>query len=215
MILALCLALLLPAAAAPKQASLVDVVDGIDRTFSRTNDMSADFVQIYHDALNQRQQESGHLYLKRERMMRFEYKQPEEKFYISDSKNLWMYIPADKQVMKESIRESIDDRLPFMFLLRREKLSNEFEQFERLSRQPFVPGTVVIRMTPKRETDLKELVMEVDPATFLIRRVDMSYIDGQRQEFIFSNIRTNVGLKTSLFDFAVPVGVEVIEGPGQ
>jgi outer membrane lipoprotein-sorting protein len=70
-------------------------------------------------------------------------------------------------------------------------------------------------MTPKRKTDLKELVMEVDPQNFQIRRLLLDHEDGSHTEFVFSNIRTNTGLKTSLFDFKVPPGVRVVEGFGQ
>jgi outer membrane lipoprotein-sorting protein len=70
-------------------------------------------------------------------------------------------------------------------------------------------------MTPKRKTDLKELIMEVDPQNSQIRRLILDHNDGSRSEFIFSNIRTNTSLKASLFDFKVPPGVQVVEGIGQ
>jgi outer membrane lipoprotein carrier protein len=178
-------------------------------------DFSADFVQIFQDPLNRKQQESGHLYLMRPRMMRWEYKSPEEKLFVSDSKNVYLYVPADKQVSKEGVRDTFDDRMPLMFLLGRDNLRNEFTRFELLNTRPFLEGTKVLRMYPRRKTDLSEVIMEVDPANFEVRRLILAHMDGSKSEFIFSNIRINTGLKAPLFQFKVPTGVEIVDGIAQ
>jgi outer membrane lipoprotein-sorting protein len=102
-----------------------------------------------------------------------------------------------------------------MFLLGRSNLRNEFTRFVLLDEKPVVAGTRVVRMIPKRKTDLKDVLMEVDLQNFQIRRLILDHTDGSQSEFIFSNIRTNTGLKASQFDFKVPTGVHVVEGLGQ
>ncbi len=200
---------------APKEKDLSNLVDGVERSFAQMKDFDSDFIQIDQNPLNRNRQESGHLYLMRPRMMRWEYKKPEEKFFISDGKTVYFYVPADRQVNKEAVKETFDDRMPLMFLLGRANLRNEFTQFELLNAKPFLEGTKVIRMYPKRKTDLKEVIMEVDPANYQIRRLLLPHTEDSRSEFIFSNIRTNTGVKASLFDFKVPPGVEVVQGIGQ
>lgn len=195
--------------------NLDTIVDGVQRSFAQMKDFSSDFVQVFQDSLNRRQQESGHLYLMRSQKMRWEYKSPEESYYISDGKTVYMYIPADKQVHRAPVRDTFDDRMPLMFLLGRSNLRDEFTRFEKPNTKPFVPGTAVVRMYPRKKTDLTELMMEVDPANYQIRRLLLAHSDGSHSEFIFSNIRTNSGLKASLFDFKVPPGVDVVEGFGQ
>jgi outer membrane lipoprotein carrier protein len=193
-----------------------ELASRVDRSFAQINDLSADFVQTFSQgSLNQKQQESGHLYLKRSRMMRWEYKNPEEKYFISDGKTVYFYVPADRQVNRETVKDTLDDRMPLMFLLGRSNLLDEFTRFELLNTKPFLEGTKVIRMFPKRKTDLKEVIMEVDPANYQIRRLMLTHSDGSRSEFIFANIRTNTGMKASLFEFKVPPGVQVVEGIGQ
>ena len=195
--------------------SLNTLVDGVARSFVQMKDFTADFVQVFEDPLNRKQQESGHLYLRRPRMMRWEYQSPEGNLFISDGKTVYFYVPADRQVNKETVRETFDDRIPLMFLLGRGDLRSEFTRFELLNTKPFLQGTKVVRMYPRRKTDLSEVVMEVDPANFQIRRLLLTHSDGSRQEFIFSNIRINTGLRPSLFDFKVPAGVEVVDGIAQ
>jgi len=194
---------------------LPGLVEGVERLFAQMKDFSADFIQIFEDALNRKQQESGHLYLMRPRMMRWEYKNPEDKLFISDGKAVYYYVPADRQVNKEAVKESFDDRIPLMFLLGRSNLRNEFTRFELLNTKPFFEGLKVVRMYPKRKTDLQEVLMEVDPANYQIRRLLLARQDGSRSEFIFSNIRTNTGLRANMFDFKVPPGVDVVQGLGQ
>jgi outer membrane lipoprotein carrier protein len=191
------------------------LIDGVERSFARMNDLSADFIQISKDVLNRTQEAAGHLYLKRERMARWEYTNPEQQLFVSNGKTVYFYVPADKQVNREGVKDTFDDRIPLMFLLGRSNLRNEFTKFELLSTKPVLSGTKIVRMSPKRKTDLKELIMEVDPETFQIRRLVLDHSDGSHSQFIFSNIRTNTGLKSSLFDFKVPPGVQVVEGIGQ
>ena len=195
--------------------NLNTLVDGVERSFALMKDFTADFVQVFEDSLNRKQQETGHLYLMRPRMMRWEYQTPEDKLFVSDGKTVYFYVPADRQVNKESVRESLDDRIPLMFLLGRSDLRKEFTRFELLNTKPFLPGTKVLRMYPRRKTDLTEVIMEVDPANYQIRRLLFTHSDGSRSEFIFSNIRTNAGVRAGLFDFKVPPGVEVVDGLGQ
>ena len=140
-------------------SALNTLVDGVEKSFARMNDYSSDFVQISKDVLNRKQEAAGHLYLKKSRMARWEYKSPEDQLFVSDGKTVFFYVPADKQVNREAVKDTFDDRIPLMFLMGRSDLRNEFTKFELLATQPFLAGTKVIRMVPKRKTDLKELLM--------------------------------------------------------
>ena len=148
-------------------------------------------------------------------MARWEYNSPEERLFLSDGKKVYFYVPADKQVRQDELKEAIDDRLPLMFLLGRSNLRGEFERFETLPVKPEIEGTMVIQMYPKRKTALRELVMEVEPESFLIRRLVLTNEDGSRNDFRFSNILVNSRLKAPLFQFTVPPGTKVLQGLGQ
>jgi outer membrane lipoprotein carrier protein len=193
----------------------MDLVHGVERLFAQMSDFNADFVQTDQNPLNRTQRGSGHLYLMKPRKMRWEYQSPDEELFVSDGKTVYFYVPKDHQVNKEAVKETFDERMPLMFLVGRSNLSNEFSRFEELERKPFLEGTRVIRMYPKRKTDLKDVVIEVDPANYQIRRLILDHVDGSQSDFIFSNIRTNTGLKPNYFDFKVPEGVQVVQGIGQ
>ncbi len=190
------------------------LIDGVERKLERMEDLSADFVHIYEDPLNRTYREEGHLYLRRPRMMRWEYRTPEEYLYVSDGETVYLYVPADEQVNRESVDDSFDDRIPLMFLLGRSELSREFERIELLSLPARVAGARVLRMYPARESDVEELLLEVDPVSFDIRRLRIAHRDGGRTDFLFDGIESNTGLERSLFDFEVPPGVELVDGIG-
>jgi outer membrane lipoprotein carrier protein len=194
--------------------NLSKLIEGVNRTYARMKDFSADFVQFEQNGLNQRDQASGHLYLARPRMMRWEYKRPEEYLWVSDGKMVYYYVPADRQVRQDQLKDTLDNRIPLMFLVGSSNLRGEFEKFELLNQKPEVEGMSVIRMYPKRQTDLSELIMEVDPETCLIRRLVMTHEDGASDDFRFSNIKTDRGLEHSLFKFKPPAGVTILEGVG-
>ena len=191
-----------------------DIVHRVERLFAQMSDFSADFVQTDQNPLNRNQRASGHLYLMKPRKMRWDYTTPDQQF-VSDGKNVYFYVPADRQVTKEAVKETFDERMPLMFLVGRSNLSNEFTKFEELTRKPFLDGTRVIRMYPKRKTDIKDVEIEVDPANSQIRRLILDHVDGSQSDFIFSNIQTNTGLTAGFFDFKVPQGVQVVQGIGQ
>src|SRR5437588_8550940 len=128
--------LLLSQSAKPTAPGLSTVIEGVDRTFARMRDFSADFVQVEQNSLNQKQQGTGHLYLMRPRKARYEYDRPEEQLFVSDGKTVYFYIPADRQVRKGAVRETFDDRIPLMFLVGQSDLRGEFTSFERLSIKP-------------------------------------------------------------------------------
>jgi outer membrane lipoprotein carrier protein len=199
----------------PSAVSGTALVEGISRTFKNMKDFSADFEQVFRDSLNRSRAERGHLYLMKSRMMRWEYSTPEEKLFVSDGKTVYSYFPEDRLVHRDKVSDAVDERMPLMFLLGRSDLRDEFTQIRLMGTPPVVPNTKVLRMIPKRKTDLKEVEMEVDPATYQIGRLILVYSDGSHSDFKFSNIQTNTGLKASIFDFKVPNGVEVRDGIGQ
>src|SRR5882672_10569006 len=95
-------------AAAPQDT--ITLVNGVERYFKNLNDFSSDFIQISQDQLNRKREAAGHLYLKRSRMMRWEYKSPDEELFVSDGKTVYFYVPADQQVNKETVKDNFDDR---------------------------------------------------------------------------------------------------------
>jgi hypothetical protein len=124
---------------------------------------------------------------------------------------IYFYLPGERQVQKTRVRESSDQRIPFLFLLGKGNFKRDFSKIEWVSdMEPVFPGNKMIYAYPKQGIDeFSKILMEFDPYHYLLQRVTV-FDYGATSEFVFSNIRKILGQKWS-FDFKIPANVEVLE----
>jgi outer membrane lipoprotein carrier protein len=204
----LCACLAKPAPAF-SQLSLSTLIDGLQNKYSRMRGLEADFVQVYYTKDGRVLRESGHLQLKRPGKARWDYTQPERKLFVSDGKRIFFYVAGDRYATQSTIKESVDPQIPFLFLLGRGNLRRDFSNIEIVADEPrVVGGDVVLRLTPKRAPEeFKQLLVEVSPATFDVRRMVIFERNGGRMDFLLSNVRENNIAADSEFSFTPPPGV--------
>ena len=191
------------------QTEVDRMVNGLQSKYNKISSLSADFTQVHTSRNQSERRESGNLLLKKPGKMKWNYTTPEEKQFISDGKWLYEYVAAEKAVTRSSIKETEDLRAPFAFLLGQGNLRREFRRIEFANESPVNAGNKVLRMIPKHLQDFDELRVEFDPNTFQMARLSIIEPDGDRSDFIFSNIRENVPAPSAQFTFKAPPGVEV------
>jgi chaperone LolA len=209
---ALLLVLLLAAGVAPSADSdpglAESLVRRIEARHSRTQDLVARFVQSYRSGLLGRELvERGVVSIKRPGLMRWEYKEPEEKLFLSDGESFYFYVPEDRQVIiqAQDDERSLAARLLFGG-------AGLLEEFEVSLEEPFEEGVLRVRLVPRRENaELERAYIDAEPSG-LIRSILLEDIQGNRTLFRFEEIRENTGLSDRLFEFEIPSGVEVIRG---
>jgi outer membrane lipoprotein carrier protein len=196
---------------AAQAADLNSLIDGLQRKYSRMHGLEADFVQVYYGADGRVARESGHLLLKRPGKARWEYASPERKLFVSDGKNVFFYVYGEKNATRSSIKETVDPQIPFLFLLGRGNLRRDFSRIEVATGEAAVgPGNQVLRLFPKRAPEeFKQLLVEVSPASFEVRRMVIFERSGARMDFLLSNLRENHIAPESQFQFTAPAGVTV------
>jgi outer membrane lipoprotein carrier protein len=187
-------------------------VGSLQQKYSKVRDLRADFIQTYKSPHRLPRTETGVLYLRRPGMMRWEYRSPAEKLFVSNGKDVYFYLPEEQQVQKTTVKGSRDQRLPFLFLLGKGNLKRDFSRVEwAADERTFFAGNRVLYAYPKRNIDeFSKVLMEYDPRRLQLQRVIMYDIDGASSEFVFTNIRENLGLDSRLFEFKIPPNVEVI-----
>ncbi|MGA3056367.1 MAG: outer membrane lipoprotein carrier protein LolA, partial [Candidatus Korobacteraceae bacterium] len=88
------------AAALPAQAEDIhQLARAVDAHYNHLRSLESDFTEIYRGDGPERV-ESGTLWLKKPRKMRWEYRSPNEKLFISDGQAVWFYLPAERQLRK-------------------------------------------------------------------------------------------------------------------
>jgi outer membrane lipoprotein carrier protein len=191
----------------PGAASAEDLARHIEARHRTVRDLTARFVQTYRSGLVGREiVESGTLSLKRPGRMRWEYRDPERKTFVSDGQKYYFYVPADRQVV---VREQAGDRsVTTLLLTGQADILAEFS----VALEPPENGRARLRLTPRRENaEVQQVVLEVDER-HLIRAIRVRDAQGSESRFQFEGIRENVGLDDRQFRFDIPRGVEVVKG---
>jgi outer membrane lipoprotein carrier protein len=206
----LCLLLVAPARGA--DTTLDQYVHALEASYRGINTLRAEFTQTYVWG-GRKRVESGTVLFAKGGRMRWDYRQPIEKLFVSDGKNIFFFVPQDNQVTRTSVKSSEDFRVPFRLLLSRLNLGKIFSRIEFADQAlDASPGNRVLRGIPKQrlEEAYDQVLFEVTPSAD-IHRLVVFYPDRSTMEFVFSGIEKNVALRPSLFHFTPPPGAEVID----
>jgi len=184
----------------------------VDEHYNHLRSLQTDFTEIYRGAGAERS-ESGTLWLKKPRKMRWEYRSPREKLFVSDGKAVWFYLPAERQLRKTDFKKLDDLRSPIAFLLGKTKLENELQGLSKVVDQaPLGSANTLLRGVPKAMADrVSEVLLEITPSSQLARIV-FTEVDGATTEFRFTSPKEDLEVSDRLFQFSPPSGVETVEG---
>jgi len=205
--------LLFMAIAVPGQAEDIrPLARAVDTHYNHLRSLQSDFTEIYRGDGPERV-ESGTLWLKRPRKMRWEYRSPNEKLFVSNGEVVWFYQPAERQLRKTTLRKLDDWRSPLAFLLGKTKLENELQGLSKaVDQSPLGAGNTVLRGVPRGMAgQVSEVLLEIAPSDQIVRIVLVG-LDGATTEFRFAGWKENLEVSDGRFQFTPPPGVETVEG---
>ncbi len=203
---------LMPALAANPASGVHTIAQAVDNHYNHLQTLQTEFTESYRGAGIERT-ESGSLWLKKPGKMRWEYRSPREKLFLSDGKDAWFYLPEDRQVRRTSVKKLDDLRSPLGFLLGKTRLEKELEGLSLAPDvAPLTPGNTVLRGVPKAMADrIREVILEIT-SDHRIARIQFEEADESVTEYRFSQQLEDGAIADQRFRFAAPPGVEVIEG---
>jgi outer membrane lipoprotein carrier protein len=192
------------------------IAAAVDEHYNHLRTLQAEFTEVYRGAGIERI-ESGTLWLakggvKKPGKMRWEYRSPREKLFVSDGKDAWFYVPGDRQARRTDARKLDDVRSPLAFLLGKSKLEKELQG---LSLAPDIApagaGNVVLRGVPQALAGrVSDILLEVT-ADHRIARIVINEVDGSVTEYRFSGQKENEAIPEGRFEFSPPAGTETVE----
>jgi outer membrane lipoprotein carrier protein len=187
------------------------IAEGVDNHYNRLKTLQAEFIEIYRGNGLDRV-ENGTLWLKKPRKMRWEYRSPREKLFVSDGKDAWFYVPEERQARKEPFQKLEDLRSPLGFLLGKTKLEKELQGLSKATDlTPSTPGNVILRGIPKGlDGRINQVLLEIDGEN-RISRIVLEEADGAITEYRFTDQKEDVPVSDKSFEFSPPPGVETIE----
>jgi outer membrane lipoprotein carrier protein len=204
------LLLIAPAAAAGQaRPAAVDTARAIQQAYDRVKDFTADFTHLYEGGvLKKKSTERGTVQIKKPGRMRWEYTAPDKKTFVSDGREIYSYIPADKQVIVSAVPTDDEATTAVLFLAGKGNLTRDFAVSYA---EGGAADTWTLRLGPRRkQRDYDWLVIVVDRATLQIRALTAADQQGGRSTFQFTNYHENTGLADSVFAFKIPRGADVI-----
>jgi outer membrane lipoprotein carrier protein len=196
-------------------ASSVDVkteAAAIDAHYNHLRSLQAEFTEVYRGSGMERT-ETGTLWLKKPGKMRWEYRSPREKLFVSDGKDAWFYVPGDRQARKTAAKKLEDVRSPLAFLLGKTKLEKELQGLSLAPDvTPMIAGNLVLRGVPQALADrVSEILLEITP-DHQIARIVIQDVDGAATEYRFGDMKEDVAVGDGRFEFSPPAGTETVEG---
>ena len=203
-------------AAAAQGPSAAEIASQVQQKYDSVRDFSADFThEAESGVLRKKLVESGSVMVKKPGKMRWAYKAPEEKLFVSDGVRMYMHTHADNQVLVSAVPADDQATTAVLFLTGKGKLTRDFT-VTLIEGAP--GGTYALKLQPKlEERDYDWLQLVVDRSTFQIRSLTAADKQGTRSTFTFSNFKENVGLPDKTFQFSIPRGADVIQAgqPGR
>jgi len=207
--------LLTPATAATA-TDVNEVVDRLQATCAKTQDLTAQFHQTATNrSLGQVQEASGVFLLKRPGKMRWEYQQPEARLFVTDGKTLWVYAPADKQVMVQDVGAAFSSRVPLSFLAGDCELRREFTiaPVENAATRGTTNFMVLDLRPTHPEAGIARILLEVNLQNYTVAKTTVFDAAGNTTVIALANLKLNPGLADQQFQFTPPAGVTVVAPP--
>lgn len=199
------------ATAAPSPSDTADealrLARRLDQRHRTLSDLTARFTQTYRSGLLGREVvERGVVQVKRPGRMRWEYRDPDKKTFVSDGKTFYFYVPADRQVI---VRDQAGARgLPTLLLSGQGDIASQFA----VALEQGAAGRHALRLTPREpDPEIDSVRLDLDARERIVG-IEVLDVQGNRSRFRFDDIRENVGLSDALFRFEIPRGVEVVAG---
>jgi outer membrane lipoprotein carrier protein len=184
------------------------VARGLQTRYEGVQDFSADFVQTYRGGVLKTPSEArGTVAVKKPGKMRWLYTRPERKELVSDGREIYWYLPEDKQVM---VLEPADQATTSaLFLSGKGNIARDFTPS---LVKAAAADTLALKLVPRKsEPEYEYLVVALDPASLQMRGLTTRDRQGGESTLVFTNMKENRRLSDKDFVFRIPRGVNVVK----
>ncbi len=181
-------------------------LDDLDYFYHRVNTFSADFEQVVLDEnLNQVEESGGRMWIARPGKFRWDYEPPLEQQIVSDGDRVWVFDVELDQITVRRLDKALG-KTPAIMLAGQGDLADSY----RLEDRGLHGKISWAALIPKdEEGNFNEIQMGFEDGN--LRLLQLSDQLGQITRVVFKNNEVNPEILPTLFDFAPPPGVDVID----
>ena len=201
---------------------VLELVGKVDSRYEQTQDLQADFSQeTTIEGFETRLSSTGRVLLKKPGLLRWDYVEPSVEQIFVDGDQVMVYTPEHKQVVKANLTQIAASKAPLALLQGAGKLAEHFDVLltdqptdQEESRQETLPLiTLVPKPEEKDRSAVTRVVLEIDPSSYLIKKMDLHEISGNISTLQFSNFKVNQGIDSAQLKLKVPDDVIVVDAP--
>ncbi|MFZ1982989.1 MAG: outer membrane lipoprotein carrier protein LolA [Desulfatitalea sp.] len=189
--------------------TLDQILDGIERRYDGKGFAAAFFQESILKAMQITDTAEGRLTVKRPGKMRWEYTIPEAQSIITDGRSMWIYRPADNQVMVGKAPEYFGGGKGAGFLSDIRQLRKSFTiQMQAAENKDYYR----LKLVPVKPTpELADIVISAAKSTFQIDQVVTHNSYGDETRIVLSDYKFDIDPSDGLFNFAIPKGADVVK----
>jgi len=197
----------------PSDAITADsVTDRMQSYYETVKVYSAEFKQDVSDISGLTQSSKGIVFFMKPGRMRWQYTSPDEKYLISNGKQLWAWEPAYKQYCEQDLQSgTVPTALTFLT-----GEGNIRKEFNVKLLDKAAAGTHAIELTPKNPNpNYQNIVFVVDATSFRVKTATVADALGNINKITFSDVIINEGVgevKAEYFEFKAPADAKELCG---
>ena len=192
-----------------KPSKIEPILKGIEDRYAGKGFSASFFQESILKAMQITDTAEGHLTVKRPGKMRWEYTIPDPQTIITDGKSMWIYRPADNQVIVGKAPAYFSDGKGAGFLSDIHQIRKSFT----IESQPAENDAYFrLKLLPLKPTaELADVIISVSKKTFQIDQVITHNDYGDETRFVLSDYKFNIDPEESLFTFSIPKGMDVVK----
>ena len=195
--------------AAESELTLEQILDRVENHYTGKS-FKANFIQESTiKAMDIVDFASGKIFVRYPGMMRWEYEKPEKQTIITDGQKLWIFRPADNQVLTGSAPAFFSDGKGASFLSDIKLVRKKFKISLENSKEDFFYELMLQPL--EKKLDVTDIRLSVTKNTFTVIRIITYNSYGDENRIEFTNHQFDVKLDESLFSFKIPPGADVLQ----
>jgi outer membrane lipoprotein-sorting protein len=190
--------------------SPVELATALQKRYATIKDFRADFTHEVRGAVLRtiRTVERGEIKVKKPGRVWMTYAAPQKKDFVADGTSIYTYVAADRSGTQGPMPTGDNISIAILFVAGRGDLVKDF----RATMPATQPADAWhLTLTPiKRQEDFATMTLVVDRRTLMLRGLSTVDHTGGTFVFAFTNIRENVGLKDTDFQYRFPRNANII-----
>ncbi|MFW6139816.1 MAG: LolA family protein [Acidobacteriota bacterium] len=171
----------------------------------------AEFKQVYYSSsVSSPLKEYGKVTYKKPGLMKWTYTQPEEKIILLKENKIRYYFIEDNQLLIQDITDEEQGHDIMSILSGKTDISQDYF-IETNEESAENKETYHLKLIPKNGDIENFILLDIDKKSLFVTKATFLDWAGNKQEFEFEDIKTNIDLSEKTFKLNVPKDVEIIK----